>query len=906
MTQERQLVLTHFFDLGATQKVEELRSWRSFVSMIRSIGRTPKEQSRLVKFARFDGSKTKKGALRHGAAMTLISGVECDYDDGQVSPQRAAELLNAAGIQALVVTTHSHLPAAPRWRVFAPLSQDYGPLERLRFAKGIDKALGGILATESFTQAQAFYIGGPPGDGEYLLIESSGQTCIDQWPECPAEAHLPTVHEKRVATGDLSDVPKIREALSKLVDVEDFRRQNWLDVGMALHAWQENTEGAGDTGYDLFVEWCHLDPMGTYEENSVAARWGSFTADRGVTLGTLYHRAGMTVAQRTPLDAAAIFNTFPPAIPGKASAAPESDPWTLEPVEAYKGSRDPAELLAELQNSDTRDFSARWAAGDAKTVLEDLCWKAGGCCQWVLEMFLFNPAFADTPELRAWIARNCNTRSTWATVGKLTMEQISVGCDRIEVDDGKLVSAERAIIKALPAFPNLFQRNQQLVSVLPDGRILKHTLHTLSSEVETHIRVEKGGKGVPAKLPGDLMRRVVEREWFPGVGEIKAAVPLPIVRADGSVASEKGLDARTGLYVLKSSKREPRLLDTEEMKAALERVWAPFAEFPFADQSARAVCLAAMFTTVCRPALATSPAFIVNAQTYGTGKTLLSTAILSLTGADVSISAISSDGQEQAKQLTAILDEGPLAVMFDNVKGYLRDSSDFCMALTSPVYKGRLLGQSKMLKLPNRAVWVLNGNNVGVSGDAVRRILPINLCSDENPELKKHSFDPLDLIKQNLEAYRGDLINLLTTYAAYGAAETRLNIGGYASFEDWNRLVRGAVVWYGWGDPIEEMQEQQGEDPEVQKLRILMEAWAARFGTEGHTLFALMNLPVDGAHALLWKEALDLVTIDNHGRENPKKLSYFLKDVKGRALDGRKFIGKTDRTGRMIWRLVDL
>lgn len=107
-----------------------------------------------------------------------------------------------------------------------------------------------------------------------------------------------------------------------------------------------------------------------------------------------------------------------------------------------------------------------------------------------------------------------------------------------------------------------------------------------------------------------------------------------------------------------AEQRAPRLLDTDGMREALERVWAPFAEFPFADQSAKSVCLAAMFTTVCRPALATAPAFIVNAQTYGTGKTLLSTAILSLTGSDVSISAISSDGQEQAKQLTAILDEG--------------------------------------------------------------------------------------------------------------------------------------------------------------------------------------------------------------------------------------------------------
>lgn len=700
-------------------------------------------------------------------------------------------------------------------------------------------------------------------------------------------------------SGNLNDVELIMQALAGR-DPDDYL--SWQPAIASIRHWEEHTEGAEGLGYEIAREWSarsHKHDDGVFED-----KWNDHDSFKpgARTLGSLLHEAGMTAAQRTPLDASAIFSSFPPAV----VAAPRAIRWTTEPVPLFKGGSDPAELLAELQDSDTRDFSARWAAGDVGSLLDDLAWKAGGNCQVVLDMLLMHPAIEDCEELRAWIAHNCATRTTWATVGRLTAEQVAAGCERIEVDDGKLVSAERAIIKALPAFPNLFQRNQQLVSVLPDGRILKHTLNTLSSQVETYMRVEKGGKGAPAKLPGELMRRVVEREWFPGVGEIKAAVPLPVVRADGSVASAEGLDERTGLYVLRGSVRAPKLLTTAEMAAALERVWAPFAEFPFADQSAKAVCLAAMFTAVCRPALATAPAFIVNAQTYGTGKTLLSTAILSLTGSDVSISAISSDGQEQAKQLTAILDEGPLAVMFDNVKGYLKDSSDFCMALTSPVYKGRLLGQSKMLKLPNRAVWVLNGNNVGVSGDAVRRILPINLNSDENPELRKHGFDPVVVIRAGLEGLRADLIDLLATYSAYGRQETRAKMGGYASFEDWNALVRGAVVWLGWGDPIEEMQAQQEADPEVQKLEMLMAAWEERFGDHRLTLHELNHAPVDPVACPLWLEAIELINVDHQGRVNQQRLGWFLRSMKGRALNGKKFVGKMDGHRRTKWGLVEL
>lgn len=696
--------------------------------------------------------------------------------------------------------------------------------------------------------------------------------------------------------GNLNDVQLIMQALAGR-DPDDYH--SWEQAIASVRHWEDHTEGAEGVGYELAREWSELSAK--HDDGQFEDKWQNHDSFRPGArgLGSLLHEAGMTQAQRTPVDAAAIFNSFPPVV----AAPPRAIAWTTEPVEHFKGATDPVEVLAELMTADANNFSARWTEGQVGSILDDVAWRAGGNCQVVLDTLLQHPAIEDSEELRAWIAHNCATRTTWATVGRLTAEQIAAGCVRLEVDDGKLVSAERLILKGLASFPNLFQRNQQLVSVNPDGRILKHTLHTMCSQIEQHMRVEKGGKGAPAKVPLELVRRLVESEWFPEVGEIKAAVPLPIVRPNGTVATAQGLDDATGLYILKAADRAPKLLTTAQMSEALARVWAPFAEFPFADQSAKAVCLSAMFTSVCRPALRTAPAFIVNAQTYGTGKTLLSTALLSLTGVEVSISAISSDAQEQAKQLTAILDEGPLAVMFDNVKGYLKDSSDFCMALTSPTYKGRLLGQSKMLSLPNRAVWVLNGNNVGVTGDAVRRILPINLSSDENPELRKHGFDPVQVIREGLAHHRGDLIDLLVTYAAYGLEETRRKIGGYASFEDWNALVRGAVVWYGWGDPIEEMQAQQDADPDVQKLELLMAAWEERFGDQSLTLHEVNHLAVDPIAHPLWLEAMELINVDHHGRVNPQRLGWFLRGVKGRMLEGRKFSGTTDRKRRVAWRI---
>lgn len=733
---------------------------------------------------------------------------------------------------------------------------------------------------------------------EGVLPGQEPATPIPQW-----LIQVRAARPQRLATdyvGDLNDVERIMQALANR-DPEDYH--SWQQGIASVRHWEDHTEGAEGVGYELARQWSETSPK--HDDGAFEDKWHSHDSfkpgARG--LGSLLHEAGMTAAQRVPVDAAAAFTTFPPAV--TASAQHPID-WTTTAVPLFKGCTDPVDVLAELQNSDTRDFSARWAAGDVGTLIDDLCWKAGGNCQVVLDALCMHPSIGpsgDTPELRAWIAHNCATRTTWATVGRLTAEQVAAGCERIEVDDGKLVAAERAIIKALPAFPDLFQFNRELVSVLPDGQILRHTLNTLSSVIETHMRVEKGGKGAPAKLPKDLLSRVVEREWFPGVPIIKATVPMPVVRADGSVASERGLDDRTGLYVLNGSRRAPRLLDTAGMSAALGRLWAPFAEFPFADQSARAVCMSAILTAVCRPALPTSPAFIVNAQTYGTGKTLLSNSLLALTGSEVVPSAIGRDPVEQAKLLTSLLMNKPLAVMFDNVMGYLDASSDLCMALTSAVYQSRILGKTETVRLPNRALWVLNGNNVGVGGDAVRRILPINLSSDENPELIKHEFDPVEQIRANLEDLRSDAVDLLVTYSAYGREETRRALGGYASFEDWNSLIRGAVVWLNWGDPIEEMQRQQAADPETQKLDILMDAWAQRFGEDGRTLHELTLSPVDPVACPLWLEAVALINTDYQGRVNDQRLGYFLRKIKGRMHNRRKFIGDLERGQRVRWRL---
>lgn len=693
----------------------------------------------------------------------------------------------------------------------------------------------------------------------------------------------------------LEDAAKILTALEGR-DPDDYHL--WEQAIASIRHWEEHTPGAEGVGYELARQWSERSPK--HDDGQFEDKWNSHDSfkegARGI--GSLFHEAGMTAAQRAP-DTGAVFAAFPPVIQNP----PQPVQWTTQPVPEFKGSRDPSELVAGLLNQENGRFAGDWNAGKVELLIGSCMWKCGGCCETALQMLLLNPAVADTETLRAWIAHDGATRSTWDTVGKLSFEQIQAGSLLVQVDEGKWVSAERALRNALPHVRGLFKRDGELVFVDERGRIGRHDVHTLSSDLEAAVRLEKGGKGAPAKMPEGLARRILGRSNYTNVNEIRAAVPLSVVRPDGTVAFEQGLDVATGLYIIRGG-QPARVLGADELKEAVARVWAPFALFPYVDDGARAVTFAAMLTTVCRPAMETAPAFIVNAQTPGTGKTLLSEAVLGLTGETVEAVSIKADATEQGKQLGAILDTGPLTVLFDNVFGVLKASSDLCSTLTSPVYKARILGQSKTISLANRAVWFLNGNNVSVVGDMNRRILPINLDSGEHPERRQFDFNPVQAIRGSLDNLRADLINILATYRAQGMATVRLD--GYASFEAWNRLVRGCVVWLGWADPLKAMQDQQADDLEVNKLAILAEAWKQRFGDAEKSLRDLKTEVVDVGSHPLWLEAVDAICTDASGRLNEARLGYFLRDMRGRRIGKSHFQYRAGTGNVRYWKLHNL
>lgn len=295
---DRPITLARFPDQGAHSKGEHRLSLRKLAERIAAKTAPAKDRLPWLKLARFGDVKTPQGCLRHNANVLAVSGVEADYDAGQLSLDDAARLLEAAGIAALLYTSASHSPEAPRWRVLAPLSREREPGVREALCARLNGALGGVLDGASFTLSQAFYYGAVKGrhpvetllvDGNYLdLVEGVAPLGKDGRPWQARPAADPHSLDSLLADPPPPvDWHAVNAALQAIPP--DCSYDDWLKVGMALH---HATDGR-DEGFTVWADWSQS-VENAASDRELTAKWRSFGTREGggVTLGSLFHLAG--------------------------------------------------------------------------------------------------------------------------------------------------------------------------------------------------------------------------------------------------------------------------------------------------------------------------------------------------------------------------------------------------------------------------------------------------------------------------------------------------------------------------------------------------------------------------------------------------------------------------------------
>lgn len=486
--------------------------------------------------------------------------------------------------------------------------------------------------------------------------------------------------------------------------------------------------------------------------------------------------------------------------------------------------------------------------------------------------------------------------------------------------------AARALAGAL----GVYQRGGQLVRVIRDGRprdgvartvgapriapMPKAILRERLTEAADWEKLDGDG-AEPTHPPEWSVLAVLERGEWPGVSHLDGIVEIPVLRPNGTVLSSPGYDPVTQLLY------EPCGLDLEvperptqaDAIRARDELLDVVSDFPFASDADRAAWLAAVLTPFTRYAgVDTAPLFLVDANTRGSGKTLLADTVgMIATGRGLARTVWIASDDEMRKQITACALAGDSIVLIDNVVGSL-GSASFDAALTSSTWKARILGRSENTPdLPMRITWFATGNNTVLVADTGRRTLRIRLeAQDENPE-DRDGFKRTDLLRW-ISRERSRLVTAaLTILRAYtSAGMPAAGLGAWGSFDAWSQIVRGAVVWAGCADPKATQIEvrDQGDD-EARSLRSLIMGIeridrAGRGVTARDILDSLHHDNLDDHEAL--RDAVETLSWLKPGAELPsaKSLGKTLRRFHRRVVAG-KYLEHEAYQGTMRWRVLE-
>lgn len=428
----------------------------------------------------------------------------------------------------------------------------------------------------------------------------------------------------------------------------------------------------------------------------------------------------------------------------------------------------------------------------------------------------------------------------------------------------------------------------------------------------------------PAAVAMTLLARSGSWHFPPLISVISA----PTLRPDGSILDRPGYDVATGLFFDAQKEGFPPIPAApsreegvgavhtlnEELfnRACLNSERPQDRGFSFAQDSDRSAALAALLTALVRPSLPTAPLFLNRATRPGSAKTLLADIpALVATGRPATIFELGADADEVEKRMLSVLLSGDAVINLDNLEVPLAGAT-LCKALSGETITGRLLGFNKNATVPTTALFLATGNNVQVVGDMTRRVVVINLDPEsEAPENRQYDRNLATWIPEHRPRLVQAALTALRSYIAAGRPRQTPWLMG--SFEDWDIMVRQALIWLGQPDPLAGAVELESADPVRRKLRALLVAWYSTFRSAGATskeaVARAMETRQDHggetvcpAQSLF--EVLDDGFTDKQGKLSSRMVGEFLKRYCRRMEIGARFEEWGSSQNRMIWRVA--
>ena len=435
-----------------------------------------------------------------------------------------------------------------------------------------------------------------------------------------------------------------------------------------------------------------------------------------------------------------------------------------------------------------------------------------------------------------------------------------------------------------------------------DANALRRALDPAMRFVKRNSR----GADVPCEPPPAVIGMVAggtDKRVFP---TIRGITGTPILRPDLTLFTAAGFDPATGYYLV-----DPPALTIPENPTradalvALDLLLDLLNEFPFADDVSRAVALSGLITPLVRAACDVAPGHFFNAPRMGSGKSLLVDLAAGIaTGERAPAILAHRNSEERDKQITAALLSGQLIVALDNLTEDI-DSPVLAQVLERPSVTVRPMGTHKSTNLDNAFCCFMTGNNVGPTGDNVRRTLVGRLEPKEESPLDRVFAKPDPFGR--VIAERGAFITAsFTIVLAYHAAGRPRPLRPTPSYGRWDKLVREPLVWLGLPDPTQSMREAEAMDERTLQLQALIDAWPGGPGTQftcGELIKASQETyeynPFSAVYPGL-AEALQPIARDRRGNLDTDALGKFFRSHRDMRCGGRKIAraGTTGGVGR--------
>ena len=446
----------------------------------------------------------------------------------------------------------------------------------------------------------------------------------------------------------------------------------------------------------------------------------------------------------------------------------------------------------------------------------------------------------------------------------------------------------------------------------------------LLSIYSEHIQFEKWNERKKAWTRTNCPRPVADQFLArPTLWEIRTLTgvsTIPVLRPDGTLLDTPGYDAQTGMFYKPDPGATIPPIDESPTKAVAERELATIegellSGFPFTSPADKAVALSFVLSSCARRCFPHAPMHVFSAPKAGTGKgKLVNIASMIAEGHAAAATDFTPDTEELRKNLEASLMHGGATFNLDNVDAPL-GGHRLCSLITEDTARARILGQSRVVEVSCSTLFSANGNNVVLQGDMQRRAIMCYIdAACERPEERPFNFDPTQRARENRGRYVAAAITILRAYIVAGMP---VRVSPFGSFDEWSRLIRGALIWLGCEDPYLTAQNIKVEEPEGNALGAVLTALKATIGAgKPITVRELIDTatgasrpgfpPLGGPSTTeRLKDALVAVSGNSHGGIDARALGNWLGSIKKQVRNGLRIDEATMRDGSRRWQLEE-